>query len=68
MKAVGFFVGSALSRPTVFSPVLAQRRDHSLPRHRVNGTVANMKEEFAKAFSCPSTAPMVRGDKACRAW
>lgn len=44
-----------------------QTDPHSLPRYRVNGTVSNMPE-FAKAFSCPATAPMVRGNKACRAW
>ena len=44
-----------------------QTNPHSLPRYRVNGTVSNMPE-FARAFSCPATAPMVRGDKACRAW
>ena len=44
-----------------------QTDPHSLPRYRVNGTVANMPE-FGRAFSCPATAPMVRGDKACRAW
>ena len=44
-----------------------QTNPHSLPRYRVNGTVSNMPE-FAKAFSCPATSPMVRGDKACRPW
>lgn len=40
---------------------------HSLPEFRVNGTVSNMKE-FADAFNCKPTDPMVRGDKACKVW
>jgi endothelin-converting enzyme/putative endopeptidase len=40
---------------------------HSLPEFRVNGTVSNMKE-FAEAFNCKPTDPMVRGDKACKVW
>ncbi|SNR96048.1 endothelin-converting enzyme/putative endopeptidase [Azospirillum sp. RU38E] len=40
---------------------------HSLPEFRVNGTVSNMKE-FAAAFNCKPTDPMVRGDKACKVW
>jgi putative endopeptidase len=66
-----FFLGwgqvwCASARPEV-ERLQVQTDPHSLPRYRVNGTVANMPE-FAKAFSCPATAPMVRGDKACRAW
>ncbi|MFV3128791.1 M13 family metallopeptidase [Niveispirillum sp. KHB5.9] len=45
----------------------AQTDPHSAPRHRVNGTVANMPE-FAKAFNCKPTDKMVRGDKACKVW
>jgi endothelin-converting enzyme/putative endopeptidase len=45
----------------------AQTDPHSLPKFRVNGVVGNMPE-FQKAFACPATAPMVRGDKACRVW
>ncbi len=44
-----------------------QTDPHSLPRFRVNGVVGNMPE-FQKAFACSATAPMVRGDKACRVW
>jgi endothelin-converting enzyme/putative endopeptidase len=40
---------------------------HSLPEFRVNGTVSNMKE-FADAFNCKPTDPMLRGDKACKVW
>jgi endothelin-converting enzyme/putative endopeptidase len=39
---------------------------HSPARARVNGTVVNMPE-FAKAFSCKPTDPMV-GKPACRVW
>ena len=45
----------------------AQTDPHSLPRFRVDGVVSNMPE-FQEAFACPATAPMVRGDKACRVW
>lgn len=66
-----FFLGwgqvwCASARPEA-ERLQVQTNEHSLPQYRVNGTVANMPE-FAKAFSCPATAPMVRGDKACRAW
>ena len=44
-----------------------QTDPHSLSRFRVNGVVGNMPE-FQKAFACPATAPMVRGDEACRVW
>lgn len=39
----------------------------SLPRYRVNGVVSNMPE-FAEAFQCRASSPMVRGGKACRVW
>jgi putative endopeptidase len=39
---------------------------HSLPQHRVNGTVSNMPE-FSSAFGCKEGQPMVR-EKACRVW
>ncbi len=45
----------------------AKTDPHSAPRHRVNGTVGNMAE-FAQAFNCKPTDPMVRGDKACKVW
>jgi endothelin-converting enzyme/putative endopeptidase len=45
---------------------LARTDPHSPGRWRVNGVVSNMPE-FARAFHCPATAPMVRKD-ACRIW
>ena len=39
---------------------------HSPGRYRVNGLVVNMPE-FAHAFSCPVTAPLVKKDP-CRVW
>jgi predicted metalloendopeptidase len=45
---------------------LARTDPHSPGRWRVNGVVSNMPE-FAQAFHCPATAPMVRKD-ACRIW
>lgn len=39
---------------------------HSPGRYRVNGLVVNMPE-FARAFSCPVTAPLVKKDP-CRVW
>ena len=45
---------------------LARTDPHSPGRWRVNGVVSNMPE-FAKAFHCPTTAPMVRKDS-CRIW
>jgi len=41
---------------------------HPLPRYRVNGTVSNIPE-FAAAFSCKTSDPMVRSDTArCDIW
>lgn len=39
---------------------------HSPGRYRVNGLIVNLPE-FARAFSCPATAPMVKKDP-CRVW
>lgn len=44
----------------------AKTDEHSPGRYRVNGLVANMPE-FAKAFSCPANAPLVKKDP-CRVW
>lgn len=44
----------------------AKTDPHSPPRYRVNGLVVNMPE-FAKAFACPATAPLVKKDP-CRVW
>ena len=44
----------------------AATNPHASNKYRVNGPVSNMPE-FAKAFSCKPTAPMVR-PSACRVW
>jgi endothelin-converting enzyme/putative endopeptidase len=44
----------------------AQTNPHSPGQYRTNGVVSNMPE-FAKAFSCPANAKMVR-QPVCRVW
>jgi len=44
----------------------AQTNPHASSKYRVNGPLSNMPE-FATAFSCKATAPMVR-QNACRVW
>ena len=44
----------------------AQTNPHSSNKYRVNGPLSNMPE-FAKAFQCKATAPMLR-QNACRVW
>jgi putative endopeptidase len=44
----------------------AQTNPHSSNKYRVNGPTSNMPE-FAKAFQCKATAPMVRPGT-CRVW
>jgi endothelin-converting enzyme/putative endopeptidase len=44
----------------------AQTNPHSPGKYRTNGVVSNMPE-FAKAFSCPATAKMVK-EPVCRVW
>ena len=39
---------------------------HSIPKYRVNNTIANMRE-FAKAFGCAKGKPLVH-ENACRVW
>ena len=39
---------------------------HSLPKYRVNNTIANMPE-FARAFGCAKGKPLVH-ENACRVW
>lgn len=52
-------------RPEVMRTVVLTN-PHSLPKYRVNNTVANMPE-FAKAFGCAKGKPLVH-EKACRVW
>ena len=41
---------------------------HSPPRYRINGVVKNMPQ-FARAFHCKATAPLVKPpDKVCKIW
>jgi len=44
----------------------AQTNPHASNKYRVNGPVSNMPE-FAKAFQCKASAPMVRQNP-CRVW
>ena len=65
-----FFVGFAQwacnnQRPENLR-VRAKTDPHSPGRWRINGVVANMPE-FARAFSCPADAPLVR-ENVCRIW
>jgi endothelin-converting enzyme/putative endopeptidase len=65
-----FFLGFATVWCSSSTPETLRLRaltdPHSPARARVNGTVVNMPE-FAKAFSCKPTDPMV-GKPACRVW
>jgi putative endopeptidase len=49
-----------------FSRLHAQINPHSPGQYRTTGVVSNMPE-FAKAFSCPASAKMVR-EPVCRVW
>lgn len=65
-----FFLGYAQVWCTNQRPerarMLAQVDSHAPPQHRVNGVVVN-SPEFAAAFSCTPSQPMVRAN-ACRVW
>jgi putative endopeptidase len=52
-------------RPEVMRTIVLTN-PHSLPKYRVNNTLANMPE-FAKAFGCAKGKPMVH-ENACRVW
>lgn len=52
-------------RPEVMR-VAVLTNPHSIPKYRVNNTVANMPE-FAKAFGCAKGKPLVH-ENACRVW
>jgi putative endopeptidase len=64
-----FFLGAAQTRCQSTrspAPAVAESGAHSLSYHRVNGTLANVRE-FAAAFACKAGAPMVRAN-ACQLW
>jgi endothelin-converting enzyme/putative endopeptidase len=52
-------------RPEIMRTVVLTN-PHSLPKYRVNNTIANMPE-FAKAFGCARGKPLVH-ENACRVW
>jgi putative endopeptidase len=52
-------------RPEIMRTIVLTN-PHSMPKYRVNNTVANMPE-FARAFSCAKGKPLVH-ENACRVW
>ena len=67
-----FFVGYAQWDCANVRPeaerLLARTDEHSPPRYRINGVVANMPE-YAEAFSCKPGQPMVKApSEVCRVW
>lgn len=67
-----FFISYAQSWADSFRPefarLIAQTNEHPLDRFRTLGPLANMAE-FAKAFGCSASSPMVRPEpKLCRVW
>ncbi|MBZ5522117.1 MAG: M13 family metallopeptidase [Acidobacteriia bacterium] len=69
-EAQRFFLGFGNVWCTQYRPEVMRTQvlsnPHSLPRYRVNNTVANMPE-FARAFGCKKGQPLVR-ENACRVW
>jgi endothelin-converting enzyme/putative endopeptidase len=65
-----FFIGWGQmwceNRSNEIARLHAKTNPHSPGRFRANGVVSNMPE-FAKAFSCPGSAPMV-SQSVCRVW
>ena len=65
-----FFIGWAQmwceNKTDAFARLHAQTNVHSPGRYRTTGTVANFPE-FAKAFGCSASSPMVN-KTACRVW
>ncbi|XP_078415679.1 phosphate-regulating neutral endopeptidase PHEX isoform X1 [Cetorhinus maximus] len=66
-----FFLSYAHVRCSAYRPAAARNKIlngvHSPPEFRVIGSMSNF-EEFSKAFSCPRTSVMNRGEKSCRVW
>ena len=52
-------------RPEIMRTIVLTN-PHSLPKYRVNNTIANMPE-FARAFGCAKGKPLVH-ENACRVW
>jgi putative endopeptidase len=52
-------------RPEIMRTIILTN-PHSMPRYRVNNTIANMPE-FATAFGCAKGKPLVH-ENACRVW
>lgn len=65
-----FFLGWAQAWAEIATPEVeayqAQNDPHAIARYRVNGPLSNMPE-FAAAFSCKQSSPMVRKD-ICNIW
>jgi len=65
-----FFLSFANSWCTQYRPELMRTvvltNPHSIPKYRVNNTVAN-SPEFSQAFGCKKGSPMAR-ENACRVW
>ncbi|XP_034021854.1 phosphate-regulating neutral endopeptidase PHEX isoform X2 [Thalassophryne amazonica] len=66
-----FFVSYSHVRCNAYRPEAArdqiQNGVHSPTKYRVIGAMSNY-EEFSKAFNCPESSPMNRGEKSCRVW
>ncbi|XP_065114436.1 phosphate-regulating neutral endopeptidase PHEX isoform X2 [Paramisgurnus dabryanus] len=66
-----FFLSYAHVRCNSYRPEAArdqiQSGAHSPPKYRVIGAMSNY-EEFRKAFNCPVSSVMNRGEESCRVW
>jgi endothelin-converting enzyme/putative endopeptidase len=63
---VGFAQWTCENQRSEDMRVSALTNPHSPGRYRINGVVVNLPE-FAKAFSCPSSAPLV-SKRVCKIW
>ncbi|KAF7214142.1 phosphate-regulating neutral endopeptidase PHEX isoform X1 [Nothobranchius furzeri] len=66
-----FFLSYAHVRCNSYRPEAAREQiqsgAHSPPKYRVIGAMSNY-EEFQKAFKCPASSVMNRGELSCRVW
>ncbi|XP_048459296.1 phosphate-regulating neutral endopeptidase PHEX [Rhincodon typus] len=66
-----FFLSYAHVRCNAYRPAAARNKilngAHSPSEFRVMGAMSNF-EEFSKAYNCPTTSAMNRGEKSCRVW